>query len=176
MADLPIRSWMGNFTDLSKLSDLCMTSAHHQQIAARKKARHYAVQALYQWHMADAEPAQIEAEFRTDYDMTRVDDEYFHELLFGVVGSEGRLRALFEPILDRNYQDLDAVELALLRVGAFELSQRLDIPYKVVINESVSLAKKFGATDSHKYINGILDKLAAQLREPEVSRGQPGVS
>ncbi len=149
-----------------------MATAHQQQIAARKKARHYAVQALYQWHMADAEPAQIEAEFRTDYDMAKVDDEYFHELLFGVVASEGRLRALFEPILDRNYQDLDAVELSLLRVGAFELSQRLDIPYKVVINESVSLAKKFGATDSHKYINGILDKLSAQLRKPEVSHGQ----
>lgn len=153
-----------------------MATAHHQQIAARKKARHYAVQALYQWHMAEAEPAQIEAEFKADYDMARVDDEYFHELLFGVTSSEGRLRALFEPILDRNYQDLDAVELALLRVGAFELSQRVDIPYKVVINESVSLAKRFGATDSHKYINGILDKLAAQLRKTEVSGGQSDAS
>ncbi len=78
------------------------------------------------------------------------------------------LEATFEPLLDRRITDLDPIERTLLRMGTFELRERIDVPYKVVINEAVSLAKKFGATDSHKYINGVLDKVARQLREAEV--------
>jgi N utilization substance protein B len=82
------------------------------------------------------------------------------------------LEAAFTPYLDRAMGDLDPIELSLLRLGSYELIKRIDIPYKVVINEAVSLAKKFGATDGHKYINGVLDKLAAQVRTIEIKAQQ----
>lgn len=144
-------------------------SPQQQLVAQRRKARHYALQALYQWHMAGASPRDIEAEFRTDYDFSVVDLEYFQALLNGVVPEVEGLDALFEPLLDRKLSELDPIELSLLRMGSFELRERIDVPYRVVINEAVALAKKFGASESYKYVNGILDKLARQLRGPEVS-------
>jgi N utilization substance protein B len=141
--------------------------ARNTLAAERHKARHYAMQALYQWHMAAAPVNQIEAEFRADYDFSHVDLEYFQALLHGVPASVTELEAAFEPLLDRKLDDLGPVERSLLRMGTWELQQRIDVPWKVVINEAVSLAKKFGATDSHKYINGVLDKVARQLRKAE---------
>ena len=141
--------------------------ARNTLAAERHKARHYAMQALYQWHMAEAPINQIEAEFRTDYEFDHVDLEYFQALLHGVPASVTELEAVFEPLLDRKLDDLGPVERSLLRMGTWELQQRIDVPWKVVINEAVSLAKKFGATDSHKYINGVLDKVARQLRKAE---------
>ena len=135
--------------------------------AERRKARHYGMQALYQWHMASAPLNVIEAEFRSDYDFSHVDLEYFQALLHGVPAQVDELEAVFEPLLDRKIGELDPIERTLLRMGTFELKERIDVPYKVVINEAVSLAKKFGATDGHKYINGVLDKAAAQLRPLE---------
>jgi N utilization substance protein B len=126
------------------------------------------MQALYQWLMADATLNDIEAEFRADYDFSHVDLEYFQALLHGVPASVDELEATFEPLLDRKLDDLDPIERTLLRMGTFELAQRLDVPYKVVINEEVALAKKFGATESHKYINGVLDKVARELRKVEI--------
>jgi N utilization substance protein B len=143
--------------------------AYNTLAAERRKARHYAMQALYQWHMADAALNVIEAEFRSDYDFNHVDLEYFQALLHGVPASVDELEAVFEPLLDRNIKDLDPIERTLLRMGTFELKERIDVPYKVVINEAVALAKKFGASESHKYINGVLDKAARQLREAETS-------
>ena len=137
--------------------------------AERRKARHYGMQALYQWYMAGATLSDIEAEFRSEYDFAHVDLEYFQALLHGVPASVDELDAAFEPLLDRKLDDLDPIERTLLRMGVFELRERPDVPYKVVINEAVSLAKKFGATDGHKYINGVLDKAARQLRELEVN-------
>jgi N utilization substance protein B len=137
--------------------------------AERRKARHYGMQALYQWYMAGATLSDIEAEFRSEYDFAHVDLEYFQALLHGVPASVDELEAAFEPLLDRKLDDLDPIERTLLRMGVFELRERPDVPYKVVINEAVSLAKKFGATDGHKYINGVLDKAARQLRELEVN-------
>jgi N utilization substance protein B len=138
--------------------------------ARRHKARHYAMQALYQWHMADASVTDIEAEFREEYDFEKVDGEYFHALLTGVPRQVDELDALYAPYLvERSLKELGAVECALLRIGTFELHERIDVPYRVVINEAVGLAKKFGAADSHKFINGVLDKVARQLRVPEVS-------
>lgn len=137
--------------------------------AERRKARHYGVQALYQWHMAGAPLSAIEAEFRADYDFSHVDLEYFQALLHGVPARVDELEALMSPLLDRPIESLDPIERTLLRMGTFELAERIDVPYKVVINEGVSLAKKFGATDGHKYINGVLDKLAKQLRQAEVA-------
>lgn len=137
--------------------------------AERRKARHYGMQALYQWYMAGATLSDIEAEFRSEYDFAHVDLEYFQALLHGVPACVDELDAAFEPLLDRKLDDLDPIERTLLRMGVFELRERQDVPYKVVINEAVSLAKKFGATDGHKYINGVLDKAARQLRELEVN-------
>ena len=142
--------------------------AHNTLAAERRKARHYGMQALYQWHMAGAALTDIEAEFRADYDFAHVDLEYFQALLHGVPACVDELDATFEPLLDRGIDDLDPIERTLLRMGTYELIERLDVPYKVVINEAVALAKKFGATDSHKYINGVLDKAARQLRKAEV--------
>ena len=138
-------------------------------VAQRRKARHYALQALYQWQMAGARPTDIEAEFRTDYDFAAVDLEYFQAIVHGVPPLVDELDGLYTPFLDRPQSELDPIELALLRMGSFELRERIDVPYRVVINEVVALAKKFGATESFKYINGVLDRLARQLRGPEVS-------
>jgi N utilization substance protein B len=142
--------------------------AHNTLAAERRKARHYGMQALYQWHMAGASVSDIEAEFRADYDFTHVDLEYFQALLHGIPACVDELDAAMEPLLDRKLDDLGPVERALLRMGMYELIHRIDVPFKVVINEQVALAKKFGATDSHKYINGVLDKAARQLRKVEV--------
>lgn len=136
--------------------------------AERRKARHYGMQALYQWHMAGASLTDIEAEFREEYDFNHVDLEYFQALLHGVPGCVDELEEVFTPFLDRKIDDLDPIERTLLRMGVFELAHRIDVPYKVVINEAVALTKKFGATDGHKYINGVLDKAARQLRKVEV--------
>lgn len=143
--------------------------AMQQLVAKRRKARHYALQALYQWHMAGASTAAIEAEFRTDYDFSVVDLEYFQSVVHGVPADTDALDALYVPHLDRELRELDPIELALLRMGCFELRERIDVPYRVVINEAVALAKKFGASESFKYINGILDAVAKQLRATEVS-------
>jgi N utilization substance protein B len=120
--------------------------------------------------MAGASSRDIEAEFRTDYDFSVVDLEY-------LPGPAARCRrdaaadldGLYESLLDRRIDDLDPVERCLLRMGCFELRERIDVPYRVVINEAVALAKKFGAADSYRYVNGILDKVARELRGAEVS-------
>lgn len=142
--------------------------AHNTLAAERRKARHYGMQALYQWHMAGAPVNDIEAEFRADYDFAHVDLEYFQALLHAIPGCVDELDAAMEPLLDRKLDDLGPVERTLLRMGMYELMHRIDVPYKVVINEEVALAKKFGATDSHKYVNGVLDKAARQLRKVEI--------
>ncbi|WP_111413907.1 transcription antitermination factor NusB [Billgrantia lactosivorans] len=148
---------------------------------ARRAARELAVQGLYQWHMTGKSATAIEAEFRSqqpDEDLedhenwTKVmqiaDLALFHELFHNVVRFREDLDASIKPLLDRRLEDLDPIELAILRLGTYELSRRLDVPYRAVINEGVELAKSFGATDGHKYVNGILDKLAARLRSAEV--------
>jgi N utilization substance protein B len=142
--------------------------------ARRRKARHYAMQALYQWYMTGAAVSAIEAEFRTDYDFEPVDLEYFQAMLHGVPAQVDELDASLAGLLDRALDKLDPIEHTLLRMGAWELQQRIDVPYKVVINEAVGLAKKFGATDGHKYINGVLDKLARRLRQLEVQADPAG--
>lgn len=137
--------------------------------AARRKARHYGMQALYQWQMTKDPVRDIELQFLSDYDFEKVDVEYFHDIVHHVPASVEELEEAFKPYLDRDISDLDPIELSLLRLGSYELVKRIDIPYKVVINEAVALAKKFGATDGHKYINGVLDKLAQQARAVEVN-------
>ena len=126
------------------------------------------MQALYQWHMAGASLGQIEDEFRDEYDFGHVDLEYFQALLHGVPACVDELEEVLAPLLDRKLDELDPIERTLLRMGTYELKERIDVPYKVVINEAVALTKKFGATDGHKYINGVLDKVARQLRKVEI--------
>ena len=142
--------------------------------ATRRKARHYSMQALYQWQMTQTAPHIIEAEFRTDNDMTHVDTDYLHELVQKIPACAQELDEQYQEFLqDRELTELDAITQSLLRMAAYEFSYRPDVPYKVVINEAVSLGKKFGAVDSFKFINGVLDQLAMKLRTIEVRAEKP---
>ena len=139
--------------------------------AMRRKARSLALQALYSWHMAGQSLADIEAQLRSDpeYDFDSADGAYFRELLRGVPMHLDEIDEQLKQVLDRAVAEVDPIELAILRIGVFEMTQRVDVPYKVVINEGIEMAKVFGATDGHKYVNGILDKLAPRLRSVEVN-------
>jgi len=132
--------------------------------ALRRKARQMAMQALYQWELASSSLVAIEQEFREDNDMQTVDAGYFSELLHQVPAMKSELDERIKPLLDREMHELTPVELTILRLSAYELLERPDVPYRVIINEGVELAKTFGATDGHKYVNGILDKLAGEVR------------
>lgn len=138
------------------------------KLLARRQARTLAMQALYSWHIAGQALNEIEAQFRVDNDFSAVDGAYFHEILHGVPRQKSEIDALFEPLLDRPLDEIDPVELSILRLSTYELRNRIDVPYRVVINEGIELAKVFGATDGHKFVNGVLDKLAPTLREAEV--------
>lgn len=140
--------------------------------AHRRKARKLAMQALYQWHIAEQPINQIEAEFLVDNDMTKVDKDYFSEVLRGVPSTKSELDAHIEKHIDRQIKDLTPVELAILRMGTYEFIHRIDVPYKVIINEGVDLSKTFGANEAHKFVNGVLDKLAQDLRVIEVKAGK----
>ena len=142
--------------------------AKPNKIAMRRKARSLAVQALYSWQLAGQPLNEIEAQFRVDNDFSDVDGAYFQELLHGVPRLKAELDEAFGPCLDRPLDEVDPVELAILRLSAYELRNRVDVPYRVVINEGIELAKVFGATDGHKFVNGVLDKLAPRLRADEV--------
>lgn len=140
--------------------------------STRRKARQLLVQALYQWQLSGSDLHSIEAEFFADNDMRKVDTGYFRELLHGIPGKLSEIDAAYASHLDRKSSDLDPVSRALLRIGCYELCFRIDVPYKVAINEAVNLAKSFGPTDAYKYINGILDKVAAERRAVEVKAEQ----
>ncbi len=128
----------------------------------RTLARQRALQGLYQWRMGSQPLGLIEQQFFEEEDMQGVDSEYFLQLLHQIPKQAKELDAILEPLLDRDLTRLDPVEHAALHIGLYELQSCLDVPWKVVINEAVELAKRFGAEQSHKYINGILDKAAAQ--------------
>jgi N utilization substance protein B len=136
---------------------------------ARRRARRLVLQALYQWQMSGTDEAEIERQFREDPSFERVDAQFFHELLRGVIERCGALDEQLAPLLDRKVNELDRVELALLRMGVFELSHRPDVPFKVAIDEAVGLARVFGAEESHRYINGVLDAVARSERAREVA-------
>jgi N utilization substance protein B len=136
----------------------------------RKLARRAALQALYQWQLAGQPPAEIERQFREEQDLARIDLEYFRELLHRVPETVGALDAALAPLLDRPLAQVDPVERAILRIGAFELAHRPEIPYRVVLNEAVELARVFGAEQGHRFVNAALDRLARVLR-PHESRG-----
>lgn len=135
----------------------------------RKKARKLAMQALYQWHMSGTSLNELEAQFRSESDMRKVDMEYFSEMVQGIPKNQNKLDERISAKLDRSIETLTPVELTILRLGVYELIHRLDVPYKVVINEAVDLAKIFGATDGHKFVNAILDNVALDERSVEVN-------
>jgi transcription antitermination protein NusB len=134
---------------------------------ARHHARKVLMQAMYQWQMTGAEFLDVVKEFREAGALKKVDAEFFGEILRGVMNDTGELDGLLAPLLDRKVSDLDKVELALLRLGAYELKHRIDVPFRVVIDEYVELAKAYGAEDSFKYVNGVLDTLSTDLRQLE---------
>ncbi|MBO1928742.1 transcription antitermination factor NusB [Providencia rettgeri] len=131
---------------------------------ARRRARECAVQAIYSWQLSGNPIAEVEYEFIAEQDMSDVDVNYFRELLSGVATNATKLDQLMAPYLSRQLEELGQVEKAILRVSMFELSFREDVPYKVAINEGIELAKVFGAEDSHKFVNGVLDKAAPAVR------------
>ncbi len=137
---------------------------------ARISARRTAVQALYQWHMTQVPISDVITEFENERSkMKKVDIDYFRDLLHGTTEKMTTLDDQLAPLLDRPVNELDPVERAVLHIGVYELLFRPELPWRVVINESVELAKMFGAEQSHKFINGVIDKAAHQIRAAEIS-------
>jgi len=139
---------------------------------AKQKARRLLVQALYSWELGGTDLVSIEASFHADNDMSKVDAELFRNLLFGVPKHLSEIDSVYEPHLDRENSQLDPVSRAVLRISTYELLYSMEVPYKVVINEGVNLAKTFGPTDAFKFINGVLDRVALAKRTTEVTATQ----
>ncbi|WP_392566575.1 transcription antitermination factor NusB [Utexia brackfieldae] len=132
---------------------------------ARRRARECAVQAIYSWQLSQNSITDIEAEFLAEQDMKGVDTKYFRELIHGVVRNHTQLDELMTPYLtERSIDELGPIERSILRIALYELTKREDVPYKVVINEAIELTKAFGAEDSHKFVNGVVDKIAPTIR------------
>ena len=135
----------------------------------RSRSRSLAVQALYQWQMAGQDVGAIINHFMVEQDAKTFDTEYFEELVHGVPASLNKLDEALGACLDRSLEAVDPVERAILRLGAYELIKHPEIPYRVVINEAVELAKTFGAEKGHRYVNGVLDKAARAIRPLETA-------
>jgi len=135
---------------------------------ARTNARKTAVQALYQWQMTGQNLSEIERQFLEDERLKNVQKSYFTELFYGIPKNLVDIDQVLAEFVDRPVEKIDPVERAILRIGVYELLHRLDMPYKVILNEGINLAKCFGADGSHKYVNGILDKVAQQKRALEI--------
>ena len=135
----------------------------------RSRSRSLAIQALYQWQLAGQDVGAIVEHFMLEQDASKFDVEYFSELVRGVPTRLDELDTALAPCIDRALESVDPVERAILRLGAYELIEHPEIPYRVVINEAVELAKTFGAEKGHRYVNGVLDKAARELRPIETS-------
>ncbi len=143
-------------------------NAARRQQHRRRQARRQALQALYQWQMTGDSVPEILTQFREHEGFERADGEYFDELVRGVAGGLDEIDAALAPYLQRNIESVDPVERAILRLAGYELLHRMDLPYRVVINEAIELAKKFGAEQSHRFVNGVLDNAVKDLRRIEV--------
>ncbi len=135
---------------------------------ARRLARQYALQALYQWQLSQALPADIETQFLAKQINKRTDMEYFRELIHAIPTQHAELDQYMVPFLSRPINEVDPIELAILRLSIYELAKRLDIPYRVSINEALELTKKYGSVEGFKFVNGVLDHIARQLRAQEM--------
>ncbi|MBU4611026.1 transcription antitermination factor NusB [Achromobacter sp. GG226] len=140
--------------------------------SARRRAREFALQGTYEWLVKggvdQTDLTAIDANVRENEEFAQADAAFFRTLLYGVTREAATLREAFTPFVDRPLAELSPVEHAILLIGTFELLHQVEVPYKVVINEAVELAKSFGGTDGFKFVNGVLDKLAPQLRAAEV--------
>lgn len=134
----------------------------------RHRAREFALQGLYQWLLSKEDAVTVVNNIRGAHGFDKADAEHFAEVVYGAIKDADGLRAAIRPLLDRPLEEISPIEHGVLLIGAYELKNNLDIPYRVVINEAVELTKSFGGIDGHKYVNGVLDKLAAQLRATEV--------
>jgi len=144
--------------------------------SARRRAREFALQGAYEWLVKNGEGQDdlgaIDAHMRDSEDFHEADAQYFRTLLYGATAQAAPLREQFAPHIDRPITELSPVEHAILLIASFELVNQVEVPYKVVINEAVELAKSFGGTDGFKFVNGVLDKLALQVRSAEVQAGR----
>jgi N utilization substance protein B len=136
-------------------------------LAARSRSRRRALQALYAWQMSGSAMTAVIAQFQHEQDMDVADLDYFEDLLHGVEHHVAVLDAALRPHLDREVEQVDPIERAVLRLAAYELKFRPDVPYRVVLNEAIEVTKRFGADHGHTYVNGVLDKLASDLRTVE---------
>ena len=134
----------------------------------RRRAREFALQGLYQWRLSGNDEAAIEAHLADIAGFDKADRDFFVGLLRGVLAQHGALQEQLQALLDRPFGELSPVESSVLLAGAYELANYPQTPYRVIINEAIELAKGYGGTDGHKYVNGVLDKLAAKLRPAEV--------
>ncbi len=145
----------------------------HKPKSARRRSRELALQGLYQWQITHGAAGEIDAHLRENADFDKCDRKLFDALLHGCIAQREELDALLSPLLDRPVAELSPVEHGALLIGTYELKHCVDVPYKVAINEAVELTKSFGGTDGHKFVNGVLDKAAAQLRAAEVAQQPP---
>jgi transcription antitermination protein NusB len=136
--------------------------------ANRRRSREFALQGLYQWQLSGADPATITRQLSEAKGFDKIDGDYFRILLEGAVTAAPELEKAIAPHLDRDYSRLSPVERGILLLAGYELAHRPDVPYRAVINEAIELAKSYGGTDGHKFVNGVLDKLAARLRAAEM--------
>lgn len=141
---------------------------------ARSRARRRALQALYGWQLNGRPVPQLLEEFRHEQDMEVADLDYFEDLITGAIGSLAEIDAVLVRHLDREIEQVDPIERAVLRLAGYELMRRLDVPYRVVINEAIESTKRFGAEHGHTYVNGVLDKAAAEWRAAEVQASRRG--
>lgn len=151
-----------------------MSKSSRTGAGARTRARELMVQALYQKQIAGHSTAELVQQYREDTAYGRIDQEFFDELFPVISNAQEDLEKKIDMLIDRPLEQLDPIELSILLIGVHELEARIDIPYKVVINEGVNLAKRFGSTDGHKYINACLDVAAKSLREVEVQASSGG--
>ena len=138
--------------------------------SARRRSREFALQGLYQWQLAATPVELIEKQLSEVGGFNKIDREYFQTLLRGAIHNQSNLENVLTPLLDRRLNELSPIERGVLLLAGFELQQRIEVPYRVVINEAIELAKTFGGVDGHKYVNGILDKLAAEFRKVELGQ------
>jgi N utilization substance protein B len=139
---------------------------------AKQKARKLLVQALYSWELGGTDLQTIEVNFHLENDMRKIDTDLFKKVLYEVPENLAKIDEAYQPYIDREQDQLDPVSRAVLRIATYELLFSIEVPYKVAINEGVNLAKTFGPTDAYKFINGVLDRVAAQARAVEIAANQ----
>jgi N utilization substance protein B len=152
----------------AETNEKAVKSGNIQKPSLRKKARRYAVQGIYQWQLSGTAIKDIEMQFLESINSKKVDVLYFQDVLVNTLITILEIDDQLTPIINRPIEEVNPVELAILRLACYELMARVDVPYKVVINEALELTKTFGASEGHKFVNGILDKLAKELRKTEL--------